>query len=322
MNTCILSIPSPLGGSIDLCKNVWEGSRTPDDVVSIVSGLHGDQINGLYLNARLTHFLDEVAAGKQSEYRIMGRVQLFPVVNVQAAHAGTPFWSYDDLDLDLAFPGNEKGEVVERLAGALLKHTQDSTHALILKTAPVHYEDAPHLQCFKPGRPAKKMAQALGFAAARELHEDPAFKLNLFYQWVQKDIPCLILSAGRPQSLDRALCDSLFEGLVNLLLNCGALTHASRKAEKSQTRFYKHSETRTLASPQAGLFLPQVAAGAKVQEGDVLGEVRDIPSGRPLDTLTAPETGVVVRLRHYPLIYQREAAALLLPEKKSGFWPF
>ncbi len=322
MNTRILSIPAPMGGSLDLNKNVWEDSRTPDDIVSIVSGLHGDQVNGLYLNARLAHFLDEVAAGKRSGYRLKGRVQLFPVVNVQAAQTGSPFWSFDDLDMDLAFPGNEKGEVVERLAGTLLKHTQDSTHALILRTAPLHYEDAPHLQCFKPGRPAKKMAQGLGLEIARELADDPAFRMNLFYHWVQKDIPCLILSAGRPQSLDREGCDSLFDGLVNLLLSSGVLIHTAQKAEKTQTRFYKTTEQRLLACPDAGLFLPQVAAGTVVQEKQVLGEVRDVASGRLLNTITAPQAGRVVRLRQYPLIYQGEVAAILLPEKKTGFWPF
>ena len=62
-------------------------------------------MNGLYINSLLTRFLDGVVAGYEPDFKLKGRVQIFPVVNIHAAQSGDRLWSYDDLDLDLAFPG-------------------------------------------------------------------------------------------------------------------------------------------------------------------------------------------------------------------------
>ena len=60
MNETILSIQTPMGGSLALFKNVWEGNAV-FETLSIVTGLHGDQVNGLHISARLTRFLEGVA---------------------------------------------------------------------------------------------------------------------------------------------------------------------------------------------------------------------------------------------------------------------
>ena len=55
MKEKILSLPTPYGGNLELYKNVWE---KPGESLSIVSGLQGDHLNGLFLNSKLTQFLD------------------------------------------------------------------------------------------------------------------------------------------------------------------------------------------------------------------------------------------------------------------------
>jgi len=211
MKQNLLSIASPFGGAVTLCKNSWEGEKSPDNVLSIVSGMHGDQMNGLYIHSRLTRFLDAIVAGHEPDFQLEGRVQLFPVVNVHAVQSGSRLWSFDNLDFDLAFPGNDNGEVAEQIARSLYTHTADSTHAILLKTAQAHYEDAPHVQCVDPDRPAKKMAQSLGLEMVQELSPAPAFKLSLFYHWLENSIPSLILSAGKPGALDRPSGDFLLK---------------------------------------------------------------------------------------------------------------
>ena len=113
-------------------------------------------MNGIYINSLLTRFLDDIVEGREADFKLKGRVQIFPVVNIQAAQSGNRVWSFDDLDFDLAFPGNEKGETAERIARAIVTHTADSTHGVILKTADHLYDDAPHIQLADPDRLTKK----------------------------------------------------------------------------------------------------------------------------------------------------------------------
>ena len=322
MKETLLSIASPFGPAITLYKNSWEASKSPDNVLSIVSGLHGDQVNGLYINSRLTGFLDRVAEGLEPDFKLKGKVQIFPVVNIQATQSGSRVWSFDDLDADLAFPGNDRGEVTERIARAIFTHTADSTHAVLLKTADPLYVDAPHIQLADPDRPTKKMSESLGLPIARKLPDSTTFKLSLFGHWRENDIPSLKISAGKPQTLDRSLCDSLFAGLVDLMTHTGVLATSRTKKEFPKLQVYPANAEHPIISSQAGLFVTEVAVGSFLQKGSKVGEMRSIETGVILDEYAAPVDGYLVSLRQYPVTFEKELLATLLTEKKTGFWPF
>ena len=154
MKEKILTLPTPYGGNLELYKNVW---GKPGESLSIVSGLQGDHLNGLFLNSQLTQFLDRVCEGLDPHYTLTGQVQTFPVVNINAVQSGTRLWPLDGMDMNLAFPGNSQGETTEAIASMILQHTKDSFWGLILNSAPPHYENAPHIQTYKSNNNIKKM---------------------------------------------------------------------------------------------------------------------------------------------------------------------
>lgn len=318
----LLSIPTPFGNAITLTRNFWDGSKSQDQLLSIVSGLHGDQLNGIYISSLLTRFLDRVANGQEPDYQLKGNVQIFPVINVQAAQSGSPLWSFDDLDFDLAFPGNEKGEVAEQIARALFTHTSDSTHGVILKTANPLYEDAVHIQLADPDRPTKKMSASLGLDIVRKLSESTTFKLSLFGHWRENDIPSLMISVGKPQTLDRSLCDSVFAGLVDLMVHTGVLATDKTKKPVPKLQVYPANAEHSIMSAHAGLFVAEVAIGSFLKKGQKLGEMRSIATGETLEEYSATVDGYLVTLRHYPVTFEKELIATLLSDKKKGFWPF
>ena len=132
MKEKILSLSSPFGSNLKIYKNIWGKSTEP---LSIVSGLQGDHLNGLFLNSYLTQFLDSIVEGTDPHYTLTGQVQTFPVVNANAVQSGSRLWPLDGLDMDLAFPGNSKGETSEAIASTILQHTKDSFWGLILTSA-------------------------------------------------------------------------------------------------------------------------------------------------------------------------------------------
>lgn len=322
MKETLLSLPTPFGDAVIVCKNSWEASKSPDHVLSIVSGLHGDQVNGIYINSLLTRFLDRVASGQEPDFKLKGRVQIFPVINIQAAQSGSRVWSFDDLDMDLAFPGNDKGEMTERIARTLLTHTSDSTHGVILKTGNHLYEDAAHIQLADPDRPTKKMVQSLGLPIARKLPDSTTFKLGLFGHWRENDIPSLIISAGKPQTLDRSLCDSIFSGLINMMARISVLTTPNKYREVAKLKIYPAKAEHSVMASHAGLFVAKARVGSYLQQGQNIGEMRSIDSGKTLEEYSAPVDGYLTTLRLYPVTFEKEPIATLLADKKPGLWPF
>jgi predicted deacylase len=310
----VLSIPTPFGAPLDLYKNTWGKSG---DTFSIVSGLQGDHLNGMYLNSRLSQFLDSVVEGIDPNYTLKGRVVSFPVANLNAMQSGSKLWPYDGLDMDLAFPGNPQGETTEALASAIYTHTAESYWGLILQSAPPHYEDAPHLQTLKVDGRIKKLCRDLQIETARKLNEST--KVNLLHHWHVHDIAAVTLSAGSPRTLNRPQCETLFQGIVNFMV-AEKILKDNRKLkpeENTKPRFHEANDEVAVLASTAGMFLKEMKVGTDVQKGQQIGEIRDIYSGKRLEEITATADGFLVTLRQYPIVYEKEPIAIILTPKKS-----
>ena len=319
MKEKILSIPTPFGTPLELYKNTWGKSG---DTLSIISGLQGDHLNGIYLNSRLSQFLDSVVEGSNPDYTLKGRVVNFPVSNLNAIQSGSKLWPYDGMDMDLAFPGNSEGETTEALASAIYTHTAESYWGLILQSAPPHYEDAPHVQTLKVDGRIKQLCRDLQIGTVKKLNEST--KVNLLYQWHSHDIAAINISAGSPRTLNRPQCETLFQGIVNFMV-AEKILKDNRKlkpAENTKPRFYEASDA--VLANTAGMFLKEMKVGTAIQKGQPIGEIRDIHSGKRLEEITATTDGFLVTLRQYPIVYEKEPIAIILPPKKSWreFLPF
>ena len=323
MRETLLEFTSPLGEPCRLFKNVWGKENEAGETVSIVTGLQGGHFTGLYVLNRLTAFLDRVAEGRQSGYRLNGCIQLFPLVHLRAFEAGAPAWSFDQLDTDMAFPGTVEGELTETLCNVLLQHTVRSEYGLLLKGPLRWHRDAPHLCLYQPDRPVRSLARTLGLAQARLLPPGPSLNLQLLKHWGDCGVQALQIATGGQSPLDARIGDQLHEGLVNFLLMTGLLSHPAEKGSRTQVTFYGPKGHQAVSAGQAGLFLAAREPGVAVQPGEKIGEIRDLYGGRLLEEISAGEEGWLVTLREYPLVYSGEPVAWLLTEKyPRWYWPF
>ena len=315
MKEKVLTILTPFGAPLTLYKNTW--GKSGHETLAIVSGLHGDHLNGMVLSSRLSQFLDNVVEGSDPNYTLKGQVISFPVVNLNAIQSGSRLWPYDGMDMDLAFPGNPQGETTEALASAVLKHTVDSYWGIVLQSAPPHYEDAPHIQTFKLDGRIKKLARDLKVETVRKLNESP--KVNLFSQWHSRDMVAVTLSSGSPRTVNLPQCETLFQGIVNFMVAEKILKdkRKTKPCKNTPTRFYQPEDEVAVPATTAGMFLKEVKVGTLIQQGQKIGEIRDLYSGKRLEEITAPSEGFLLTLRQYPIVYEKESLAIILTAKKS-----
>lgn len=318
----IFTTTTPLGEAITIYKNEWHCPNS-EDTLSIVSGLHGDQLNSLVAASRISHLLHRIEQGDEPGYRLTGNVQIFPVVNYGALETGNASWTYDQLDVNLAFPGIEEGDITEKICNLLLQQTADSNFGIVLQTGEKHYEDALHVKIYEPTRSLKKAAGGFQINTSREIADYPALVLQLLKQWHTMGIDAFILSAGRPQVLDEVFVAQLYEGVLNFMLRSGFLKADSYKKQDGGMVLYPTQNEITVFTEEAGLFIPQVCVGTRVTSGQTMGTVNELFSGNRLETVVAPEDGFLVTLRTQPMVHEREPVAILLSDRKSKwFWPF
>ena len=311
MKEKVLSIPTAFGAQLELYKSSWGKSG---ETLSIVSGLQGDHLNGMYLNSRLAMFLDSVVEGTNPNYTLKGRVVSFPAANLNAIQSGSKLWPYDSMDMELAFPGNSQGETIEALASAIYTHTNESYWGLILQSAPLHYVDAPHLQAIKLDGRIKKMCRDLKTEIVRKINPTA----SLLYHWQAIDITAVTLSTGSARSLNRPQCEVLFQGIVNFMVAEKILkdNKTIRHEKNNKSQFYATKDEIPVLANSAGMFLKEIKVGATVHTGQQIGETLDIFSGKRLEKIKAPVDGLIVTLRQYPIVYEKEPLAIILTKKK------
>ncbi len=321
MKEKVLSLPTAFGTPLELYKNTWGDSNQEPFI--IVSGLQGDHLNGMYVSSRLSQFLDSVCEGINSDYTLEGQVISFPMVNLNAIQSGSRLAPYDGMDMDLAFPGNLQGETAEALASAVLKHTTDACWGLILQSPPPHYEDAPHIQTLKLDGRTKQLTRDLNIETVRKLNES----VNLHSHWHSQGVIAAILSSGSPRIINLPQCETLFQGIVNFMVAEGILKdkRKSKFQKILKAKYYQPGDEVTVPATKAGMFLKGVKAGSHLKKGQRIGEVLDLYSGKTLEEITAPADGLLLTLRQYPIVYEKELLATLLTTKKSWrdllLWP-
>lgn len=318
----IFESASPLGEPVTLYKRTWTGQEEMPESVSIVTGLHGHSLTGLYTVMRLAAFLDQVVNGNAKGYQLTGNIQLFPVVHFRAMEAGAPTWNFDHLDTNVAFPGSIEGELTEKLCNLLLQHTVRSDYAITLQGPERWRQEMPHVRLLKADGKLKKLAHSLKLKVAVLEEKSPLSNLQLLKQWHNCDLKSLAISTGGATVLDRACGDRLYDGLLNFLLSTGLLTHPEKKDDKTDTILYGTNGGETVHCQQAGFFLNEVETDEIVKQGQKLGEVRGLYDGKVLEEIMAPEAGLVFAHRHHPLVCSGEPVVWLLTKKYSRWSRF
>jgi len=322
MKETIFSTKSPLGEPIAFYKNIWCGNHS-ENTLSIVAGLQGDSLEGIYVASKLSKFMLDIERGLEKEYEIIGTVQIFPLVNIRAIENASSSWEFDNLNMDMAFPGNESGDLNERLCDSLLKQTADSTYGIILQTGEKHFHDYPHIKLFESSRQKRKLAEMFDFGIVRAIKNTPPRNLHLASHWEEQEIETIIISAGRSQALDKKYCDFIFEGIKKFMLNAGLVKYKGTIKRENQVKFFKPENEIILVSPSAGIFQAEVNAGDNLKKGQKVGNILEVYTGEFVGEIIAPENGLLISILHHPFVHEKETIGVIITDKRNLLgWPF
>ena len=101
----MLSLPAmttPLLDELEIPFHaIGPGGHAPR--LALVAGLHGNDLNGIFVLSRLTHFLNSIHANERPEQRLLERVVILPAVNTTGFDRRDPRALPDTLDIASAF---------------------------------------------------------------------------------------------------------------------------------------------------------------------------------------------------------------------------
>ena len=272
--------------------------------ICIVTGIHGDELEGQYVAFLLNRRLQE-----HPEY-LHATVDIYPALNpmgINTIQRGVPLF---DLDMNRIFPGESDGPAAEFLAEKIIRDVTGADIAIDIHASNIFLRELPQVRISEETADRLvPLAKQLNIdfvwihAAATVLHSTFAHSMNTL------GTHCLVVEMGVGMRLTRSYGEQLTEGILNLMKTQGMWdgpTHCTH------TPIVSKDEVAFLNANAAGIFMAEAQHSGRVQSGQLLGIIADPLTGEIREQVTAPTDGLLFTLREYPVVYPGSLLARIL----------
>lgn len=294
------------------------GPRTEAPRVALVAGLHGDELNGVFVLSRLASFLRRISEGNRPGAELRGRIVVVPAVNVLGVNVRHRNWPFDGTDVNRMFPGFAAGETTQRIAHALLQLTLGARWRIDLHSSNADFEELPQVRLYQPTDEERAAARWLGLPAIVERPESATFSATLASAWRTHGGRGLVIQAGHAGSLQSGHCERLFRALLDFLEAEGVLYGVRLGESEDAVHHFGPRQAFPVISEHAGWFVSRLKVGHWLRAGDRVGFVYDGFSGEQRAEAKTPVAGLLSGIRRQPLLCEGDLLARILTGHEVG----
>ena len=303
----VASVGLPVDEVLKIRKNSIFPDR--DDCgkrISIVTGIHGDELEGQYVCYELIHRINQA-----KEY-LTGTVDVYPAMNplgIDSITRGIPAF---DLDMNRIFPGTKDGAMTEYLASEIMNDIKGSDVCIDIHASNIYLTEIPQVRI-------------------NELHREwlvpLAEKLNIDFIWIHSNAtvlkstlafslnsigtPTLVVEMGVGMRITKSYCDQLVDGIFNLMKDMGIWRGPVKPVRKPMISAGS-DDVAFLNATSAGIFVQEAVHGQYVRKGDLIGKICDPLEGIVRDKVLSPVDGILFTIREYPVVDEGSLIARIL----------
>lgn len=306
----IVSLRLPYRDELQVRRTSFHGGAGPR--VAVIAGIHGDELEGLYVCHRLANWLEQLA--ETHPHMLRGRVDLVPAMNPLGIETMERFVPVFDADLNRNFPGDGQGLQPQRIAAAAMAALAGAALVIDIHASNVFLREIPQVRINQAfAKSLVPLAQGMNLdliwlhGAVTVLEATIAHSLN------STGTPCLVVEMGVGMRITPSFTDQLLVGILNVWRTLGVLspelelqapTHAPLIADDDNVHY--------LNAATSGLFVPSIEHWMAVRRGERLGTIISPDRGRPLAEVRSPVDGVLFTLREYPAVYEGSLMARIM----------
>ncbi len=302
----------PVGETLSIKRTRFEGSRQDEKKkrISIVSGIHGDELEGQLAIYLLGRWLNE------NPDKLVGIVDIYPAVNALGVDTITRGFPIYEVDLNRSFPGSKDDFLPGQIVYALTQDIKGSDIAIDIHSSNIFLREIPQI------RINKEFSNST-LPLAKELNcdfiwiHDAVTVLEATFSHTLNSLgtKTLVVEMGVGMRLTNKYGDQLLRGMLNLMKQEGIIE--CEEAFEVRTPFT--SETGSVAymnAPKSGLFVQFLDHCAIINKDDKIGDIVSPLTGEVLAELKAPCDGILFTLREYPVVYEGSLIARIFSTNK------
>lgn len=294
----VVSTALPVDERLLIKKNVISHGN-PNKRICIVTGTHGDELEGQYVCFRLNQII------QQNLEKLNGTVEIYPALNplgIDSITRGIPGF---DLDMNRIFPGNPNGTMAEQAAYTLIRDLQGADMVIDIHSSNIFLREIPQVRInVNTADTLVPYAKLLDVdfiwvhEAATVLESTLAHSLNSL------NTPTLVVEMGVGMRINHGYGNRLVNGILNLMHTLGVWTKATEPISVPNPTVSVGNQVNFINADASGVFLTEIKNNMIVEKGEKIGEVVSPLTGEVLQSVEAPTRGLLFTLRAYPIVYQ------------------
>ncbi len=282
--------------------------------MSIVTGIHGDELEGQYVCYQLSRFLQEHMEN------LKGIVDIYPALNplgIDSVTRGIPAF---DLDMNRIFPGRSDGDMNEHIASEIIADVLGSDLCIDIHASNIYLSEVPqirinelHKDLLLPYALESNIDFIWIHGASTVLESTFAHSLNVLHT------PTLVVEMGVGMRITKTYGDQLLTGILHLLDKLGIYDGSDWEPTDLKTPILSQGadDVCFLNAPCSGVFLKTLPEGSFVTQGEEVGQIVNPLTGNIMAKVNVPTSGWLFTIREYPMVSEGSLMGRIL--KKSVY---
>ena len=307
----MVEIIASLGLAVDENLIIEKNRLVPEKMngkekrICIVTGLHGDELEGQYVCYKLIKIIQE-----NIQY-LNGIVDIYPSLNplgIDTIHRGMPTF---DLDMNRIFPGTENGAMAEHVASKIMEDIDGADICIDLHASNIFLREVPQVRVSENMKDRLvPYAKLLNMDFIWVQPEATVLESTLTYNLNNRNIPALLVEMGVGMRITKGYGDQLVDGIFNLMRKLNIWN--GKVAEIREPIISAEKEVNFINANISGIFMPCVKHLSEIRKGEELGEILNSLTGEIDEKVVSPCDGVIFTLREYPVVYEGSLIARIL----------
>lgn len=309
----VMTEQMPVGLPIKIKKNRLEPDTIQENMprLSIVAGVHGDELQGQYICYELIRRI------KEERENLKGIVDVYPCVAPMALEIrkrNAP----GALDMNAMFPGSHHGHTIEYMAAEVIEDLKGSDFCIDIHSSDIFIRELPQIRVPEnAGKKVTELAQKSGIPVLwMNSNSSSVWEGSLAYSLRRKGIPNLVIESGIALKIDYEYCKKVIDGIFRMMKELEIFEGEVSPTKKTVT--VKKNDVEVIHCNTSGIFIPKIQIGSFVRENQVLGCIVRPILGAELEEVKSSCDGMIFSLREYPAVCEGELLARICKAERPA----
>ena len=293
----VYSAELPVGERLLIKKNVIKNGNSGRRIC-IVTGTHGDELEGQYVAIRLNELLNK------NLDKLNGEVDIYPALNplgIDSITRGIPNF---DIDMNRIFPGSLSGSMTEVAAHYIVEDLAGADVVIDIHASNIFLFEIPQVRiCVNLKDTLVPLARLINMDFIWVHDAATVLETTLAHSLYTVGTKTLVVEMGVGMRVTHEYGDRLVDGIKNLMASLG-MWSGDVPATVSEPALSEGDNVSFINSEASGVFISDTHNNRMVKKGECIGAVYNSLTGEVLQKVTAPDEGLMFTLRAYPVVYE------------------